>query len=174
MKNKGFTLIELLVVVSIIGVLASIVLSSLGEARSKARDARGISEINTLRTALELYNLDNGKYPSGPELYYYAYSDSTTPCGYAVNPSPEGAWCDLENLLAPYIPELPRGSRGKTREYLYKASVGGAYYGLRLDLESNNHPAAVADDGISDSWYEIGEMVSCTNWIAWNGSICTN
>lgn len=64
-KEKGFTLIELLVVVSIIGVLSSIVLSSLNTARSRARDVRKISELRSLQTALEIYHLDNNAYPSG-------------------------------------------------------------------------------------------------------------
>lgn len=64
MNKKGFTLIELLVVVSIIGVLATMVLGSLGDARSKARDAKRLSELNNLKTALELYYLDNDSYPA--------------------------------------------------------------------------------------------------------------
>lgn len=63
MKNKGFTLIELLVVVAIIGILATVVLASLGSARERANDAKRFSEINQVRNALELYYLDNNAYP---------------------------------------------------------------------------------------------------------------
>ena len=61
-KNSGFTLIELLVVVAIIGVLASIILSSLDTARAKTRDAKKVSEMGTMRTQAELFYLDNGSY----------------------------------------------------------------------------------------------------------------
>ena len=63
MFKKGFTLIELLVVISIIGVLATFVLNSLGDARSRARDAKRISELKQLEVALALYYADNGSYP---------------------------------------------------------------------------------------------------------------
>lgn len=49
----GFTLIELLVVIAIIGILSSIVLVSLNSARQKGKDARVISDVQQIRTALE-------------------------------------------------------------------------------------------------------------------------
>src|SRR3990167_4664228 len=65
LKNKkGFTLIELLVVIAIIGVLSTVVLSQLNEARAKARDARRISDLKNIQIALELYRHNNGFYPS--------------------------------------------------------------------------------------------------------------
>ena len=61
-KKKGFTLIELLIVIAIIGVLASIVLVSMGGARSKARDAVRQSDARQIGSAMELYYGDGDVY----------------------------------------------------------------------------------------------------------------
>ncbi len=65
MDKKGFTLIELLVVISIIGLLSSVVLTSVNSARAKARDARRITDLKQIQTALEFYYDTNGSYPIG-------------------------------------------------------------------------------------------------------------
>ena len=65
--EEGFTLLELLVVLVILGLLAAFavpqVLNYLGGAKS---DAAAI-QIDNLGTALDLYRLDTGRYPSGDE-----------------------------------------------------------------------------------------------------------
>ncbi len=61
----GFTLVELLVVISIIGLLSSIVLTTVNSARAKARDARRIADFKQIQTALEFYYDKYGVYP-GP------------------------------------------------------------------------------------------------------------
>lgn len=52
--KAGFTLIELLVVIAIIGLLSSVVFASLNSARAKGRDARRISDLKQVQTALAL------------------------------------------------------------------------------------------------------------------------
>jgi prepilin-type N-terminal cleavage/methylation domain-containing protein len=69
-KQKAFTLIELLVVISIIGLLASIVLVALNGARASARMAVRVSNLNEVKTALELYYNANGGYPATVGGYY--------------------------------------------------------------------------------------------------------
>lgn len=102
MKKKGFTLIELLVVIAIIGVLATIVISSLGSARKKAKDAKTITEVRTLKTALELYYIDHNAYPLIPIADPLAYDM----VAFCTNPADDPAGAGGPALLAalkPYI-----------------------------------------------------------------------
>ena len=63
-KKQGFTLIELLVVIAIIGILSSVVLASLNSARTKARDAKRVSDVKQIQLALEMYYDDHTNYPT--------------------------------------------------------------------------------------------------------------
>jgi prepilin-type N-terminal cleavage/methylation domain-containing protein len=63
LKRKGFTLIELLVVIAIIGLLATIVMVSMGNARERGRVAGAGSTAKNLSLAVELYYNDMGFYP---------------------------------------------------------------------------------------------------------------
>lgn len=68
MNKKGFTLIELLVVIAIIALLSTLAVVALGSARQKSRDAKRVSDIKQIQTALELYFTDKNGYPAGSGL----------------------------------------------------------------------------------------------------------
>lgn len=63
---KGFTLIELLLVIGVIGILAGVVLSSVGSARGRSANARYITQLENFRGASEVYYADKHNYGSDP------------------------------------------------------------------------------------------------------------
>ncbi len=61
---RGFTLIEIMVVVVIIAVLAALIVPNVIGRAEDARVAKAQADIRTLESALAMYRLDNGHYPS--------------------------------------------------------------------------------------------------------------
>lgn len=62
---KGFTLIELLIVVIIIAILAAIAIPQFGNSTNEANDAALDANLNTVRSAIELYRVQhNNRFPA--------------------------------------------------------------------------------------------------------------
>ncbi|RLM19427.1 type II secretion system protein GspG [Brenneria alni] len=63
-RQRGFTLLEIMVVIVILGVLASLVVPNLMGNKEKADRQKAISDIVALESALDMYKLDNNRYPT--------------------------------------------------------------------------------------------------------------
>lgn len=111
-KNKnqsGFTLIELLVVIAIMGLLATIVMTSLNGARKKGRDTRRIADLRQFNTAIQFYITDYGHAP-----YVGAFNCSASnpdpSCGFSEVQTDR--WDILKTELTPYMSKLPKDPCG--------------------------------------------------------------
>jgi len=157
MESRGFTLIELLVVVAIIGILASVILSSLNSAREKGRDTKRIADLKQIATALEMYFNDYGRYPARNNA-----RTGTEACGG------NSAWCSLVNDLNLYISSIPGDPLGSqiNYRYYYDSDPGdnNQTYGMMVRLEASGNFDKVTDDGgyynssSSGGYYEVGQQ----------------
>ncbi len=118
MKKKGFTLIELLVVIAIIGLLSTLAVISLSNARTKAAAAKIASNARSFQTALEMCasDSDTGTYPVA--------SSGASPSTLS------GSSCGSRTLLS-YMPNLNVTSEWES--IIYIATTSASYtirYGL--------------------------------------------
>jgi len=66
-NREGFTLIELMVVIVILGLLMAVVVPKMIGATDDAKVAAAKSQIHSFRTALDMFKLKFGRYPSSSE-----------------------------------------------------------------------------------------------------------
>ena len=127
-SKKGFTLIELLVVVAIIGLLATLSIVALNNARARARDARRVADIKQIQTALELYYNDLGSYPAAVTAGGTIASGSVTYMGTVPkNPTPIDGTCTGWTEYA-YTPQSSNTSY--TLTYCLGSATGGIAAGV--------------------------------------------
>ena len=139
-KNRNaFTLIEIMLVVIIIGILVAMVAPQFSGRSEKARIAAGRADIvANISTALDLYELDNGRYPTTEQTLK------------ALIEKPATAPIPL-SWSGPYLKkkEVPKDPWG--REYLYASP--GVHNMETFDLSSYGPDGVESEDDI-------------VNWIA--------
>jgi general secretion pathway protein G len=138
--EKGFTLIEIMVVIIIIGILASIVAINVTDRVEDARRTKAVSQIETFRSALELYKLDNGSYPSTEQGLQALVSAPTT--GRLARNWREGGYLERNT-----IPKDPW-----KHEYIY---LSPGMDGRRFDITSYGDDGEPGGEGIDadiNSW----------------------
>lgn len=101
-NTAGFTLIELMLVVIIIGVLSAMVVPRLVNRAQQAKVTASLADINSaLPLALDLFEMDNGRFP-------------TTQEGLAALQSNPGA---LTKWKGPYLKKTPKDAWGNSYVY---------------------------------------------------------
>ncbi len=114
MRNKGFTLIEILVAATIVSVLSAIGMVSYASVNKRSRDAKRVSDLEQVRSALELYRADNGVYP-GTVTGFVALTGLDS--GDGTGP-----------LVPTYLPSVPMDPQSvplAIKTYFYNPVVGG-------------------------------------------------
>lgn len=132
--QAGFTLLEVMVVIVILGILASLVVPNLMGNKDKADTQKAVSDIAALESALDMYRLDNNRYPSreqGLEALVTKPTLTPVPRNY-----PQGG----------YIRRLPQDPWGNDYQYRQPGQHG------RIDVWSNGQ------DGEPDTEDDV------TNW----------
>jgi len=120
-KLRGFTLIELLVVIAIIGLLSTLAVVALNNARQKSRDARRVSDIKQIQTALELYFNDENAYPIEAAAVTLGEGDQLVLC----NVGWENVVSDCTGTI--YMGQVPDNPTPNGADYVYAISDGSTY-----------------------------------------------
>lgn len=136
-KDAGFTLVELMVVIVILGLLITIVALNVLPAQDRAMVDKAKADIATLDSAVELYKLHTGVYPSGGD-------------GLAalLSPPPSLTQPDLYQRGG-YIKKLPKDPWG--RDYVLVSPGTHGPYDI-MSLGADGAPGGEAENADLGNW----------------------
>ena len=133
-RDAGFTLIELMIVLFILGLLAALVAPRLMGRVGKAKQKTAQAQIQLLATALDLFHLDVGRYPTEDEGLKVLYQ----------KPESLTAWA------GPYLDKLtPKDPWG--REYNYKCPGEHGPYDL-WSMGADGQPGGEGESSDITNW----------------------
>jgi prepilin-type N-terminal cleavage/methylation domain-containing protein len=159
MKKNGFTLIELLVVISIIGLLSSIVLASLREARTKAQITTFKQSMAEVRNAIALYQSDHDgdvpptDDPNNSHLYLSELSDELEPYLKTI-PSLPVVFAD-GNIMY-HLNDTCDNSDCNWYEHSLTCHPGGPNDGYSITISTSNSLAADYFERAMSYWTYMG------------------
>ncbi|XOZ34183.1 type II secretion system major pseudopilin GspG [Halomonadaceae bacterium KBTZ08] len=133
-RSRGFTLIEIMVVMVILGLLIALVAPNIIGRGDDAKVTTAKAQLRNISSALDLYRLDNGHYPSSEQGLDALVNKPTgspeptnwNPEGY-MNAIPEDPWGNEYQYVQP-------GSEGPYDLYSYGADGDEGGEGLDADI----------------------------------------
>lgn len=143
LDDQGFTLIELMVVIVILGILAGLIVPRIMGRPEEARRTKARIQIESIETALQLYKLDNGVYPT-TEQGLQALVEAPT-----VGQLPR-AWRDGGYLSKGTLPKDPWGN-----DYVYLSPGVNDEEGFDLtSYSADGEPGGDGNDADINNWEE--------------------
>ena len=139
--NRGFTLIELMVVIVILGILAGLIIPRIMGRPEEARRMKARVQMESIETALKLYKLDNGSYPT-TEQGLQALVEAPSAGELAKN------WRKGGYLEKGRVPKDPWDN-----EYVYLSPGVSGDYDL-ISYGKDGQPGGEEDDADINSWEE--------------------
>ena len=146
-RKNGFTLVEILIVVIILGILAAIVIPQFTEASNDARESSLTSNLQTLRSQLELYKVQhNDDFPGAATS---SWEDCMTGKTDSNGDTEADGAAAADCVFGPYLQQIPTNPfNGSSAVRVDGAAAGADTDGWRFDATSG---AIQADDDGSNS-----------------------
>lgn len=119
-QKRGFTLLEILVSITIIAVLTAIGIVSYSSVNKRSRDVKRKSDLEQVRSALEMYRADNGEYPNIGSGFLNA------------------SGLDTDLVDSGYMPQVPDDPDSSENYYYDAIDTSGVFTGYCIcaDLET--------------------------------------
>jgi len=135
-RRAGLTLVEMIVVLAIIAVVAVLIVPNVIGRPDQARVTVAKTDLKTIATALRVYRLDNGDYPTTEQGLQALATRPTVP------PEP------LSYAADGYLPEVPTDPWGKP--YIYRSPGTGSAYDLLSYGKDGKEGGEALDADLSD------------------------